>query len=152
MNRQIMSNRVAAPTSHFVHAVEVPATSRLLYVTGQIPLTTDGQTPTDVGEQCDLVWQNIFNILKEAGMGVRDIVKIQGFVVRPSDMPAYRAARERALKDHKPASTMICISALGRPEWLVEIECVAAQPVKPARAKVSPRARRGGRKRTARRG
>ena len=45
----------------------------------------------------------------------------------PADMPAYRAVRERILGDHRPASTMIVISALGRPEWKVEIEAVAAR-------------------------
>jgi 2-iminobutanoate/2-iminopropanoate deaminase len=59
-------------------------------------------------------------------MEIRHIVKIQGFLVDPKDMPAYRTVRARVLGDHRPASTMIVISELGRPEWKVEIEAVAA--------------------------
>jgi 2-iminobutanoate/2-iminopropanoate deaminase len=127
MNTAIMSNKVAAPTSHFVHALEVAAGSRLLYITGQIPLNTDGTTPESFSDQCELVWRNIRNILEAADMTLKDLVKIQGFVVRPSDMHTYRRVREQVLGDHLPASTMICIAALGRPEWLVEIEAVAAK-------------------------
>jgi enamine deaminase RidA (YjgF/YER057c/UK114 family) len=127
MNRMLFPKAVAAPTSTFSHAVEITAGARMLFITGQIPLAIDGTVPPSFVEQAELCWHNIIEILKEANMEVRDLVKIQGFVVDPADMPAYRAVRERILGDHRPASTMIVISALGRPEWKVEIEAVAAR-------------------------
>jgi enamine deaminase RidA (YjgF/YER057c/UK114 family) len=127
MNRMLFPKTVAAPTSTFSHAVEVQAGARMLFITGQIALAKDGTVPSSFVEQAELCWRNIIEILKEANMELRDLVKIQGFVVDPADMPAYRAVRERILGDHRPASTMIVISALGRPEWKVEIEAVAAR-------------------------
>src|SRR5215831_3017740 len=127
MNRMLFPKTVAAPTSTFSHAVEVTAGARMLFITGQIALSVDGTVPSSFVEQAELCWRNIIEILKEANMELRDLVKIQGFVVDPADMPAYRAVRERILGEHRPASTMIVISALGRPEWKVEIEAVAAR-------------------------
>jgi 2-iminobutanoate/2-iminopropanoate deaminase len=127
MNRMLFPKAVAAPTSTFSHAVEITAGARMLFITGQIPLAIDGTVPSSFKDQAELCWRNIIEILKEANMELRDLVKIQGFVVDPADMPAYRAVRERILGDHRPASTMIVISALGRPEWKVEIEAVAAR-------------------------
>jgi enamine deaminase RidA (YjgF/YER057c/UK114 family) len=109
------------------HAVEVQAGARLLFITGQIALAVDGTVPSSFTEQAELCWRNIIEILKEAKMELSDLVKIQGFVLDPADMPAYRAVRQRVLGDHRPASTMIVISELGRPEWKVEIEAIAAR-------------------------
>lgn len=127
MNRMIVPKSIHPPTTTMSHAVEVLPNSRLLYITGQIPLAIDGTCPKDIVEQIELCWHNIIEILKEANMDIRNIVKIRGFLVDPKDMPAYRAIRARVLGDHRPASTMIVISELGRPEWKVEIEAVAAR-------------------------
>jgi enamine deaminase RidA (YjgF/YER057c/UK114 family) len=127
MNRMLFPKSIAPPTTTMSHAVEVMPGSRMLFITGQIPLAIDGTCPTSFTEQAELCWHNIIEILKEAKMELKDIVKIQGFVVNPKDMPAYRAVRARVLGDHRPASTMIVISELGRPEWKVEIEAVAAR-------------------------
>jgi enamine deaminase RidA (YjgF/YER057c/UK114 family) len=135
MNREIVSSRLAPPTGQHSHAVEVPPGSRLVWVTGQVPIKADGQVPHSFTEQCEVAWRNVFAILEEADMGVADIVKVQAFVVRPSDMPAFRLVRERILGEHRPASTMFCVAALGRPEWKVEIEVVAAKTPAPARAR-----------------
>jgi enamine deaminase RidA (YjgF/YER057c/UK114 family) len=127
MNRMLFPKNVAPPTSTMSHAVEVQAGARLLFITGQIALAVDGTVPSSFAEQAELCWRNIIEILKEARMELSDLVKIQGFVLDPADMPAYRAVRQRVLGDHRPASTMIVISELGRPEWKVEIEAIAAR-------------------------
>jgi enamine deaminase RidA (YjgF/YER057c/UK114 family) len=118
---------VHPPTTEMSHAVEVLAGARMLFITGQIPLAPDGTCPTSFTDQAELCWRNIIEILKDANMELKDIVKIQGFVVDPADTPTYRAVRARILGDHRPASTLVSISALGRPEWKVEIEAVAAR-------------------------
>lgn len=81
-------------------------------------------------------------------MSLKDVVKMTGYIVRPTDRDAYRDARNKNLGTARPASTLLVVARLGRPEWLIEIDCVAAQPVKPARAKTRSSARRTPARRT----
>jgi enamine deaminase RidA (YjgF/YER057c/UK114 family) len=49
-------------------------------------------------------------------------------VTRTDLIPVYRAARDKALGNAAPpASTLVVVAALAKPEWVVEIECVAAR-------------------------
>ena len=77
-------------------------------------------------EQVTQTWANIIALLNEGNMGVDDLVKINGFVVGAENFPAYAAARKKVLGDAKPASTAIIAPALAMPNWLVEIEVIAA--------------------------
>ena len=56
-----------------------------------------------------------------------NLVKVNVYLLRPEDIPALRTARDRFQGDARPASTLVVVSRLVRPEWLVEIEAIAAQ-------------------------
>ena len=66
-------------------------------------------------------------ILEEAGMSFADVVKLSVFLTRESDIAGYRAARDRMIGEARPCSTLVVIARLVSPEWLVEIEAVAAK-------------------------
>ena len=89
--------------------------------------TPDGTTAAGFAAQADQTWANVLALLAEGGMGVEDIVKITGYIVGAENFPAYAAARKKALGGIRPASTGIIVPALALPEWLVEIEAVAAK-------------------------
>jgi 2-iminobutanoate/2-iminopropanoate deaminase len=118
---------LAAPTGPYSHGVEAPAGARWLHITGQIAVRPDGTIPASMEEQTELVWQNIGAILAEAGMGMSDIVKISSFLVKREDVAKFGPIRARHLAGHKPASTLLIVAALARPELLVEVEAVAAK-------------------------
>ncbi len=119
---------VAAPASRYSHGVEVPAHSRLLFVSGQVGVRSDGTTPVDAREQHEQVWKNIGAVLAAAGMGAADIVRVNGYITRADLVPIFREMRDRVLgKGPAPASTLVVVAALVRPEWCVEIEVVAAR-------------------------
>ena len=63
----------------------------------------------------------------QGGMGIADIVKITGYIVGKENFPAYAAGRKKALGEARPASTAIIVPALAMPQWLVEIEVIAAK-------------------------
>jgi len=73
------------------------------------------------------VWQNILAVLAEGGMGVQDLVKVTSFLTRKEDYAKFGPVRARYLGEHRPASTLLVVSALARPEFLVEVEAVAAK-------------------------
>lgn len=118
---------IASPAALYVHGMEVAPGARWLYVSGQVGTRPDGSVPADAGEQAEIVWGNLVAILASAGMDVHDIVKITSYVVAPDHLAPLRAVRERVLAGHKPASTLLVVAALARPELLVEVEAYAAK-------------------------
>ncbi|MBI3711055.1 MAG: RidA family protein, partial [Proteobacteria bacterium] len=118
---------VAAPAALYVHGMEAPANARWLYISGQVGVAADGRVGRDATEQAEFVWANIVAILKSAGMGVTDIVKLGSYVIDRAHLPALRAVRERVLAGHKPASTLMIVAGLAQPHWLLEVEAYAAK-------------------------
>ena len=82
--------------------------------------------PTTSATQVEVVWSSIGALLSEAGLAVADIVSITTYVVAGNDLSVVMAARDRAMAGHLPASTLIVVPSLARPEWKVEIAVVAA--------------------------
>lgn len=102
---------------------------RLVFVAGQVALDRDGNLVGggDVGEQVRQTCRNIKAALAAAGAGPEHIVKTTTLVVnyRPEFLGVIAEARRQELGDVRPASTLIGVQALARPEFLVEIEAIA---------------------------
>jgi 2-iminobutanoate/2-iminopropanoate deaminase len=116
-----------APGTGYSHGVEIAANARILYIAGQLGVKQDGSFARDIGGQAEQAWRNIQTVLAAAGMSIENIVKVNHYLTRKEDIAGYREVRARMLGDHKPASTLLVISALAREEALVEVEAVAAK-------------------------
>ena len=117
---------VAAPFSRYSHAVEVPAGARLMHISGQVGVTPEGKVAQGTEAQLEQAWRNVLSVLEAAGMGPRDLVKVTTFLINRADLPTARTVRERMLHGAEPASTLLFVAGLASPEWLVEIEAIAA--------------------------
>lgn len=117
---------ICPPVSSYSHALEVDPNTRWLLVSGQVGITPDGRAPEEFREQCELAWSNLDEVLKSARMNMSHLAKITVYLIRQEDLPVFREIRDRYLDGHRPASTLLFISALARPDWLIEIEAVAA--------------------------
>ncbi len=106
--------------------VEAPAQARWLHISGQVGVEPDGSFAEGPEAQMEAAWRNILAILGAAGMGPHDLVKVTAFLTRAEDTPLYREVRDRMLAGAEPASTLLIITALAHPDWLVEIEATAA--------------------------
>ena len=127
-----MLDRLAPPSLHppfarYAHGVAVPAGARLVFCSGQLGIAPDGMVPPDVEGQAALCFDNIAAILAEAGMALADIVRINAYVTARDHMAGYMAARDRIVASPPPASTLMIVGGFTRPEFLVEIEAVAAK-------------------------
>src|SRR5262249_21253044 len=122
MNRIHNPSTVSAPGGRYSHAIEVPPNARWLYISGQVGIAPDGTTPPGIGLQVENCWRNLLAILADAEMGLEDVVKVTVFLTRDSDVAAYREARDRIIGDRRPASTLVVISRLVDPKYLVEVE------------------------------
>lgn len=117
-----------APGASYSHGIELPPGARVLYCAGQLGLKSDATFASgDIRGQAEQAWRNIAAVLQAAGMGYENIVKLTHYLTRAEDIPAYREVRAQFLGKLAPASTLLVISALARPEALIEIDVVAAK-------------------------
>jgi enamine deaminase RidA (YjgF/YER057c/UK114 family) len=117
---------VAPPFSRYSHGVEVPAGARWLHISGQIGVKPDGTLADGAEAQMEQAWRNIFAILEAAGMTRHDLVKTTVFLTVHADTALARGVRDRMLAGATPASTLIFVAGLARPDFLIEIEAIAA--------------------------
>ena len=113
---------VIAPASRYSQAAEHGTGGRRLVISGQLGLRPDGSLAEGLEAQMGVAWDNLFAILRHAGMEVTDLVKATVYVTVPGSVGPYRAVRDRKLSGHAPACTYLEIAGLARPEFLAEIE------------------------------
>ena len=109
----------------WVHAMEVRGAERMLFVSGTMGLRPDFTAPPTLDEQLECVWNNLRAILASAGMTVDNIVRLTSYLRDPSYAQTNQDARLRALGTRRIPTTAIVVATLV-PEWLVEIEVIAA--------------------------
>jgi enamine deaminase RidA (YjgF/YER057c/UK114 family) len=112
-------------SADYVHAMEVRAAGRLLFVAGTMGLDPAGRPGATLAEQLDLIWANIRTILASADMTVANIVRLTSYLCDPAYAEANAAARTAALGGRVVPTTAIVAQTLVD-DWLVEIEVIAA--------------------------
>jgi 2-iminobutanoate/2-iminopropanoate deaminase len=127
MNRRLEPPGLTPPFATYAHGVEVPASSRFVFGAGQVGVRPDGSVGEGVEEQAEILWDNIRQVLAESDMEIADIVQLNMIMVDPSDRDGAMRVRDAVLGDHRPASTLMYIAQLAAPEWLIEIDYIAAK-------------------------
>ncbi len=112
----------AAPFSHYCHVVRA---GNLIWVSGTVGIRQDGSIPAGVVEQFDVALQNMDACLKAVGAGAENVVKVTVYLTDVDDRALINPARQRYFGAHRPASTLVEVSALVVPELMVEIEAQA---------------------------
>lgn len=103
---------------------------KTIWIAGQVPQDATGELVGrgDLPAQIEQVYRNLQLALAGAGATFNDVVKLNVYVVgyKPENRDLLNQARSRYVsKDNPPASTLIGVQALARPDFLVEIEAVA---------------------------
>lgn len=127
MTHKIHDIGVAARIGTYSDCIEASPNQRWLFTSGTPGMDAAGELPADITAQAELAWGHILTMLDRAGMVVGDLVKITQYLTRAEDIPAYAKVRARMLGEARPASMMLVVAALPRPEFLLEIEAVAAR-------------------------
>lgn len=132
MNIQYLNPPTLCPTYGWTHVVSVTG-GRTIYISGQVGINERGEVvgPGDLAAQTEQTFRNLEHALTAAGATFRDVVKTNLYVVglQPAHVPILRAIRARYVSaEHPPVSTLVGVSALVGPEWLIEIEAVAVVP------------------------
>ena len=123
---KVIETKDAPPAfSAYAQATEIPSGARWVHVSGQVGLDDKGQLPADFEGQARWAFRNVIAIVKAAGMQAGDIAKITVYLTRQQDVAAYRRIRDEEL-GMVTASTLLVVAGLASPDWLIEIEAVAA--------------------------
>jgi 2-iminobutanoate/2-iminopropanoate deaminase len=109
----------------YAQCVEVTGSSRLVYVSGQVPVREDGSVPSDFADQARVVWDNVRQQLAAADMTFDNLVKATIFLSDRKYTADYRRTRDEALGGRRVGLTTI-ITGIFDEGWLLEIEAVAA--------------------------
>lgn len=122
MIERIMVPGVIEPVSHYCHVVRA---GPLVWVSGIVGMDDQGDVPDGTVEQFDLAMDVMDQCLKAAGAGPEHVVKVQVFMTEISERASINPRRIAYFGEHRPASTLVEVTALVDPRLKVEIECQA---------------------------
>src|SRR5690606_36927033 len=118
------------PSNGYSHLVVAPP-GRLVAISGQVALDARGN-PVGAGDfhaQCVQVFENLKRALAAEGLGFEDVLRLDMYVTDMDNIAILREVRDRYLTgEHPPASTLVQVQALVRPELEVEIAALAVAP------------------------
>jgi len=102
--------------------------ARLVYVSGQIARDGEGRVvgKGDMRAQIEKVAENVERCLKAAGLGLSDIIKMTAYVTDIDEYSKHADLRARYFAAAAPASATVQVGRLAGPDYMVEIEVVAA--------------------------
>jgi 2-iminobutanoate/2-iminopropanoate deaminase len=127
MKRELSNAKNApAPRGGYSQAVKIENFEKLLFVSGQIPVSDDDKVPEGFEDQARLVWRNIDAQLKAAGMAKTDLVKVTTYLSDRHHATANREIRSEYLGSVAPAMSVV-IASIFDEKWLLEVEAIAAQ-------------------------
>ena len=155
-NVRFSNPKTLAKPPGYSYVVEATGPNRLIFLAGQLGLDMDNKlvgAPGDFAAQAEQAIQNLKLALADAGATLKDVVKINNYLVDMSHIALFRDVRDRHFNmAAPPASTTVAISQLARPGALFEIDAIAVLPAKAAkpaaakRGKAKVKARRSKRK------
>lgn len=118
---------VHEPVGGYMHQVEISSSERMLIISGQIGMKQDGTVPEDPIEQLNLAFENILCNLQAADMEMKDVVKINYYLVGEWDATKRHEVIASKLNGHKPCSTLVYVAGLARPIYKIEVEAWASK-------------------------
>jgi len=151
-NVRFSNPKTMAKPPGYTYVVEATGPNRLIFIAGQLGIDLDNKlvgAPGDFRAQATKAIENLKFALADAGATIKDVVKINNYLVDMSHIGIFREVRDAAFNmAAPPASTTVAISQLARPGALFEIEAIAVLPAKAAakpatRRKVKARRRKG---------
>lgn len=120
---------VAAPVGSYSQAVRVQlGTSTLIFISGQVAFDFQGNFvgKGDIIRQTEQVFENLKAILASNNASFADVVKMNVYATDMSQRAQVAEVRKRYLTSEPPASTFVEVTKLAGPDWLIEIEAIAA--------------------------
>lgn len=110
---------------NYAQALSVGDARQILFISGQIPVGSDGVVPSGFVGQAQQVWANIDAQLAAAGMSRDNLVKVTTFLSDRRYADDNRRVRD-AFLGHRRVALTVVLAGIFDESWLLEIEAVAA--------------------------
>ncbi|ANN61970.1 RidA family protein [Mesorhizobium sp. B1-1-9] len=125
--KSITSSKLAVPNGHFSQASITEAKGKLLFISGMTARKADGTIAGigDVSIQTRQVLDNVKAAVEEAGGTLEDICRVDVYVRNIEHFDAIHKVRREYFPNEAPASTMVEVSKMVKPEYLIEISAIA---------------------------
>lgn len=126
----MQATKINAPDSHdrksqYSQAFAIDGAKKLVFVSGQIPVTPDAHVPDAFADQARQTWANVVAQLRAADMTLDNLVKVTIFLSSRNHSAESTAIRKEVLGNREPALTVIICDIFDE-DWLLEIEAIAA--------------------------
>jgi 2-iminobutanoate/2-iminopropanoate deaminase len=111
----------------YSQAVKVTGAQTILFLAGQVAYDKDGGAahPGDFKAQARQVFSSVKALVEAGGGTLANVVKITTYVTDVRHRPEFRTLRDEFFGPRGPASTMVEVSKLAHPDYLIEIEAIA---------------------------
>ena len=125
--KSITSSKLAVPNGHFSQASIAEAKGKLLFISGMTARKADGTIAGigDISIQTRQVLDNVKAAVEEAGGTLEDICRVDVYVRNIEHFDAIHKVRREYFPNEAPASTMVEVSKMVKPEYLIEISAIA---------------------------
>ena len=119
---------ISKPFASYSHVVTAKGAKKLVFCAGQVAAGVDGNVlpPDDFGAQAKMVMRNLKNALAAGGAKLSDVTKVTVYIVNPHDVRKARGVLKQYFGKHPPGSTLCILRGLAHPDFLLEIEAIAA--------------------------
>jgi len=117
-----------APAGHYSHGIVT--SGRLLFVAGQVALDENGELVggDDGAAQARQVLTNLRRVIEAAGARMADVARTTLYLTRLEDRGPVAEVRKEFFPTPPPANTLLVVSSLASPEFLVEIDAIVPLP------------------------
>jgi len=128
--RQIQSDKIRQPSGHFSHAIEIEAKGRLVFISGMTSRRADGTIAGvgDVEAQTRQVCENLKSAVEAAGGTMDHICRVDVYVRNMEHFEKIHKVRREYFTAPAPASTMVEVTKMTSPDYLIEINAIAVIP------------------------
>ena len=125
--QQIRTPHLAEPAGHFSQAVSIEAKGKLVFISGMTARRPDGRIAGigDIEAQTRQVCENIKAAIEAAGGKLDDVCRVDVYLRNIGDGERVNKVRREFFGSPPPASTLIEVTKLASPEFLVQISAVA---------------------------
>jgi enamine deaminase RidA (YjgF/YER057c/UK114 family) len=114
------------PRPRYSHGI-VADGGRLLFIAGQTAVDQTGNVvgKGDIEAQTRQVYENLTAVLEEAGGSLKNLVMTTTYIVDRKYREGYNKVRMQYYKETPPTSTLVIITGLANPDYLIEINAIA---------------------------
>jgi enamine deaminase RidA (YjgF/YER057c/UK114 family) len=125
--QQVRSSKLREPSGHFSQAIAIEAKGKMVFISGMTARRADGTIAGigDIEAQTRQVCENLQSAVEAAGGTMDDICRVDVYVRNMEHFEKIHKVRREYFGSPPPASTMVEVTKMTSPEYLIEINAIA---------------------------